>query len=60
MAQKKPKKTINGLNERHVAQIIRRKMIQRTAPNSRAYKRDKNKKWKTDSMDQSSYSLQYV
>lgn len=60
MAQKKPKKTINGLNERHVAQIIRRKMIQRTTPNSRAYKRDKNKKWKTDSIDQSFCFLQYL
>jgi hypothetical protein len=50
---------INGLNERHVAQIIRRNMIQRTEPDSKAYKRDKNKKWKTD-LDQSSYSLQYL
>ena len=32
---------INGLTERHVAQIIRRKMTQRTEPNSKAYKREK-------------------
>ena len=60
MAQKKsPKTKINGLNDRHVAQIIRRNMIQRTEPNSKAYKRDQNKKWKTD-LDQSSCSLQYL
>jgi hypothetical protein len=42
MAQsKKHKNTIDGLNERYVAQIIRRKMIQRTEPNSKAYKREK-------------------
>ena len=38
---KKDKNTINGLSERHVAQIIRRNMIQRTEPNSKAYKREK-------------------
>lgn len=38
---KKDKNIINGLSERHVAQIIRRKMIQRTEPNSKAYKREK-------------------
>jgi len=32
---------IDGLSERHVAQIIRRKMIQRTESNSKAYKREK-------------------
>lgn len=42
MAHKnKNKNIIDGLNERHVAQIIRRKMIQRTEPNSKAYKREK-------------------
>jgi hypothetical protein len=56
MAQKKSQKTINGLNDRYVAQIIRRKMIQKTEPNSKAYKRDKNKKWKTD-LDRSSCFL---
>jgi len=38
---KKNKNTIDGLNERYVAQIIRRNMIQRTEPNSKAYKRKK-------------------
>lgn len=38
---KKNKNTIDGLSERHVAQIIRRNMIQRTEPNSKAYKREK-------------------
>lgn len=37
----KDKNIIDGLSERHVAQIIRRKMIQRTEPNSKAYKRKK-------------------
>ncbi len=42
MAQsKKHINIIDGLNERYVAQIIRRKMIQRTEPNSKAYKREK-------------------
>ena len=60
MAQKKfPKVTIDGLNDRHVAQIVRRKMIQKTEPNSRAYKRDKNKKWKTD-LDRSSCFSRYL
>ena len=40
MANKK-KNTIDGLSERHVAQIIRRNMIQRSEPNSYAYKRKK-------------------
>jgi len=42
MAQsKKHINIIDGLNERHIAQIIRRKMIQRTEPNSKTYKREK-------------------
>jgi hypothetical protein len=40
---KKKKNTIDGLSERHVAQIIRRNMIQRSEPNSYAYKRKKYK-----------------
>ena len=39
----KNKNIINGLSERHVAQIIRRKMIQRSEPNSYTYKRKKYK-----------------
>lgn len=31
----------NGLSERHVAQIIRRKMIQKVKPSGKAYKRKK-------------------
>lgn len=38
---KKDKNIIDGLSERHVSQIIRRNMIQRTEPNSKAYKREK-------------------
>jgi len=34
---------INGLNERHVAQIIRRKMIQQVAPSGKVYSRKNNK-----------------
>ena len=30
---------INGLNKRHVAQIIRRNMIQRTKPSKKVYSR---------------------
>jgi hypothetical protein len=37
------KKILNGLNERHVAQIIRRKMIQRCKPSAKTYKREKYK-----------------
>lgn len=37
------KKTLNGLNERHVAQIIRRKMIQKCKPSDKTYKREKYK-----------------
>lgn len=44
----KDKNTINGLSERHVSQIIRRNMIQRTEPNSKAYKR---KKYRYDGND---------
>ena len=33
--------TYNGLSERHVAQIIRRKMIQKDKPSGKAYKREK-------------------
>ncbi len=35
------KNTYNGLSERHVAQIIRRKMIQKAKPSGKAYKREK-------------------
>lgn len=31
----------NGLSERHVSQIIRRKMIQKVKPSGKAYKREK-------------------
>ena len=31
----------NGLTERHVAQIIRRKMIQKVKPSGKVYKREK-------------------
>ena len=42
MAKKKKKTNIiDGLTERHVAQIIRRKMTQRTEPNSKTYKTEK-------------------
>jgi len=34
---------INGLNERHVAQIIRRKMIQQVVPSGKVYSRKNNK-----------------
>jgi hypothetical protein len=35
----------NGLSERHVAQIIRRKMIQKLKPSKKVYSR-KDKNWK--------------
>lgn len=35
--------TFNGLSERHVAQIIRRKMMQKSKPSGKLYKRNKNK-----------------
>jgi hypothetical protein len=38
----KQNSTIEGLNERHVAQIIRRKMIQKIKPSGKVYSR-KNK-----------------
>jgi hypothetical protein len=37
-------KNFEGLSERHVAQIIRRKMIQKVKPSSKVYDRNKNKK----------------
>lgn len=36
--------TLNGLSERHVAQIIRRKMIQKVKPSGKVYDRKKNRK----------------
>ena len=40
---KKENITINGLSERHVAQIIRRSMIQKSVPSKKNYKRAKFK-----------------
>jgi len=37
-------KTFEGLSERHVAQIIRRKMIQKVKPSSKVYDRNKVKR----------------
>jgi len=37
-------KNFEGLSERHVAQIIRRKMIQRVKPSGKVYDRNKTKK----------------
>jgi hypothetical protein len=37
-------KTFEGLSERHVAQIIRRKMTQKVKPSSKVYNRNKTKK----------------
>lgn len=34
---------LNGLNPRHVAQIIRRKMITKTKPSKKIYNRKKEK-----------------
>ncbi len=34
--------TINGLSVRHVAQIVRRKMIQKVKPSKKVYSRKKN------------------
>lgn len=42
MAKKKVN-YIDGLSERHVAQIIRRKMIQKVKPSGKSYKREKYK-----------------
>ena len=36
---KKNQNIINGLNERHVAQIIRRKMVQKIKPSGKLYTR---------------------
>jgi hypothetical protein len=35
---------LNGLSERHVAQIVRRKMIQKVKPSAKVYNRKNNKK----------------
>jgi len=35
---------INGLTERHVAQIIRRKMIQKAVPSGKSYSRKEKHK----------------
>jgi hypothetical protein len=35
---------INGLNKRHVAQIIRRNMVERVKPSKKAYDRKKEKR----------------
>ncbi len=35
---------MNGLSERHVAQIIRRKMIQKVKPSGKIYNRKKQNK----------------
>lgn len=35
--------TFNGLSERHTAQIIRRKMIQKIKPSGKVYSRKGNK-----------------
>ena len=41
---KKEEITINGLSLRHVAQIVRRKMIQKSVPSKKVYSRkDKHK-----------------
>jgi hypothetical protein len=37
-------KTFEGLSERHVAQIIRRKMIQKVKPSGKVYDRNRSKK----------------
>jgi hypothetical protein len=49
MSRKKNKKSeeLNGLSERHVAQIIRRNMIQRDHGDMKKYTR-KDKSWKKD------------
>jgi len=38
----KTDKKMNGLSERHVAQIIRRKMIQKVKPSGKTYNRKKH------------------
>lgn len=42
--KKRKQNTINGLSERHVSQIIRRKMIQKVKPSKKIYNRKKRKK----------------
>ena len=37
--------TLNGLSERYVAQIVRRKMIQKVKPSGKVYNRKNNKKY---------------
>jgi hypothetical protein len=39
----KNKDKIDGLNKRHVAQIIRRNMVQKVKPSKKIYKRNNNK-----------------
>lgn len=41
----------NGLSERHVAQIIRRKMIQKSKPSGKAYSRKSLKKIKENEIN---------
>ena len=43
MSKKKKINLIDGLNERHIAQIIRRKMIQKVKPSGKVYDRKKLK-----------------
>jgi hypothetical protein len=38
----KTQRKMNGLSERHVAQIIRRKMIQKVKPSNKTYNRKKH------------------
>jgi hypothetical protein len=40
-------KNLNGLSERHVAQIVRRRMVQKVKPSGKIYSRKKTKqnKW---------------
>jgi hypothetical protein len=40
----KTNRKMNGLSERHVAQIIRRKMIQKVKPSGKIYNRKKQNK----------------
>jgi hypothetical protein len=39
----KPEDKVNGYNERHLAQLIRRSMISKVKPNGKAYSRKKDK-----------------
>ena len=43
---KKKEIKINGLSLRHVAQIVRRKMIQKSVPSKKVYSRKQNKQTK--------------